>query len=73
MRPSRADKELASLIKINKCLGIALAEITNTHSYIGCLREQRQLIGVKLKLEGIMERTLRAERILKQSFFMRLK
>jgi hypothetical protein len=73
MRPSRADKELASLIKINKCLGIALAEITNTHSYIGCLREQRQLIGVKLKLEGIMERTLRAERGLKKSFFMRLK
>jgi len=73
MRPSRADKELASLIKINKCLGIALAEITNTHSYIGCLREQRQLIGVKLKLEGIMERTLRAERGLKKSFFTRLK
>ena len=73
MRPSRADKELASLIKINKCLGIALAEITNTHSYMGSLREQRQLIGVKLKLEGIMERTLRAERGLKRSFFTRLK
>ena len=73
MRSSRADKELASLIKINKCLGIALAEITQTHSYMGSLREQRQLIGVKLKLEGIIERTMRAERILKKSFFMRLK
>jgi len=66
-------KKLESLIKINKCLGIALAEITNTHSYIGSSREQQQLIAVKLKLEGIIERTMRAERILKKSFFMRLK
>jgi hypothetical protein len=73
MRSSQADKKLESLIKINKCLGIALAEITNTHSYIGSSREQQQLIAVKLKLEGIMERTLRAERGLKRSFFTRLK
>jgi hypothetical protein len=66
-------RKLESLIKINKCLGIALSEITNTHPYIGSSREQQQLIAVKLKLEGIIERTLRAERILKKSFFMRLK
>ena len=66
-------RKLESLIKINKCLGIALSEITTTHSYIGSSREQQQLIAVKLKLEGIIERTLRAKRILKKSFFMRLK
>ena len=66
-------KELESLIKINKHLGIALSEITNTHSYIGSLREQRNLISVKLKLEGIIERTLKAEQLAKDSFFRKLK
>jgi hypothetical protein len=66
-------RELESLIKINKHLGIALSEITNTHSYIGSLREQRNLISVKLKLEGIIERTSQAERLAKNSFFRKLK
>ncbi len=69
----REVKELESLIKVNKHLGIALSELTNTHSYIGCLREQRRLISTKLKLEGILERTLKAENLSKKSFFRKLK
>jgi hypothetical protein len=73
MKIPREVRELESLIKVNKHLGIALAELTNTHSYIGSLREQKKLISVKLKLEAIMERTLQAEKSSKDSFFRRLK
>ena len=66
-------KELESLIKVNKHLGIALSELTNIHSYIGSLREQKKLISVKLKLESIMEITLKHEKINKDSFFRKLK
>jgi len=69
----RETRELESLIKVNKHLGIALAELTTTHSYIGSLTEQRKLISVKLKVESIIERTLKAERLAKQSFFRKLK
>jgi hypothetical protein len=73
MKIPREVRELESLIKVNKHLGIALSELTNTHSYVGSLREQKSLIRVKLKLEGIIERTLRAEKIAKDSFFRNLK
>jgi hypothetical protein len=73
MKIPREVKELESLIKVNKHLGIALSELTNTHSYIGSLREQKSLIRVKLKLEGIIERTLKAEKLAKNSFFRKLK
>ena len=69
----REVKELETLIKVNKHLSIALAELSKTHCYIGCLREQRSLISTKLKLEGILERTLKAENLSKQSFFRKLK
>jgi len=73
MKIPREVRELESLIKVNKHLGIALSELTNTHSYIGSLREQKSLIRVKLKLEGIIERTLKAEKLAKNSFFKKLK
>ena len=73
MKIPREVKELESLIKVNKHLGIALSELTNTHSYLGSLREQKKLIGVKLKLEGVIERTLKAEKLAKDSFFRKLK
>jgi len=73
MKIPREVRELESLIKVNKHLGIALSELTNTHSYIGSLREQKSLIRVKLKLEGIIERTLEAEKLAKNSFFRKLK
>lgn len=73
MKIPREVKELESLIKVNKHLGIALSELTNTHSYVGSLREQKSLIRVKLKLEGVIERTLKAEKLAKNSFFRKLK
>ena len=73
MKIPREVRELESLIKVNKHLGIALSELTNTHSYIGSLREQKSLIKVKLKLEAIIERTLKAEKSSKSSFFRKLK
>ena len=73
MKIPREVGELESLIKVNKDLGIALSELTNTHSYLGSLREQKTLISVKLKLEGIIERTLQAEKSSKDSFFRKLK
>jgi hypothetical protein len=73
MKIPREVRELESLIKVNKHLGIALSELTNTHSYIGSLREQKSLIKVKLKLEGIIERTLKSEKSAKDSFFRKLK
>ena len=73
MKIPREVKELESLIKVNKHLGIALSELTNTHSYLGSLREQKKLIGVKLKLEGVIERTLKAEKLAKDGFFRKLK
>jgi hypothetical protein len=73
MKIPREVRELESLIKVNKHLGIALSELTKTHSYIGSLREQKKLIGVKLKLEGVIERTLMAEKLAKGSFFRKLK
>ena len=69
----RETRNLESLIKVNKHLGIALHELSTTHSYISSLSEQRKLIRVKLKLESIMERTLKAEQLAKQSFFRKLK
>jgi len=73
MKIPREVRELESLMKVNKHLGIALSELTNTHSYLGSLREQKTLISVKLKLEGIIERTLQAEKSSKDSFFRKLK
>ena len=66
-------KDLESLMKVNKHLGIALSELTNTHSYVGVLTEQRRLIKVKLRLESIIEQTLKAEKIAKDKFFRKLK
>jgi hypothetical protein len=66
-------KNLESLMKVNKHLGIALSELTNTHSYVGVLVEQRRLIKVKLRLESIMEQTLKAEVLSKDKFFRKLK
>jgi len=73
MKIPREVRELESLIKVNKHLGIALSELTNTHSYIGSLSELKSLIRVKLKLECIIERTLQAEKLAKDSFFRKLK
>jgi len=70
---SKEYRDLESLMKINKHLGIALSELSNTHSYIGSLREQRKLISIKLKLESIMEKTLKQEKLDKDSFFRKLK
>jgi hypothetical protein len=65
--------ELDSLIKINKHLGIALSELSKTQPYIGSLRETHRLIRVKLKVESIIEKTLKAEKLAKNSFFRKLK
>jgi hypothetical protein len=66
-------KDLESLMKVNKHLGIALSELTDTDSYVGVLVEQRRLIKIKLRLESIMERTLKAEILAKDKFFRKLK
>jgi hypothetical protein len=65
--------ELDSLIKINKHLGIALSELSKTQPYVGSLRETHSLISVKLKVESIIEKTLKAEKLAKDSFFRKLK
>jgi hypothetical protein len=65
--------ELDSLIKINKHLGIALSELSKTQPYVGSLRETHRLISVKLKVESIIEKTLKAEKLAKNSFFRKLK
>jgi hypothetical protein len=66
-------RDLESLMKVNKHLGIALAELSKNHSYIGSLREQHSLIRVKLKVESIIEKTSKAEKSAKDSFFRKLK
>jgi hypothetical protein len=66
-------RDVESLLKINKHLGIALAELSTTQPYIGSLRETHRLIKVKLKLEGILEKTVKAEKLAKDSFFRKLK
>jgi len=66
-------KDLESLMKVNKHLGIALSELTKTHSYIGVLAEQRRLIKIKLRLESVIERTMKAEILAKDKFFRKLK
>ena len=65
--------KVASLIKINKHLGIALSELSKTQPYIGSFRETQRLISAKLKVESIMEKTLKAEELAKDSFFRKLK
>ncbi len=65
--------KIDSLIKINKHLGIALAELSRTQPYIGSFRETHRLISAKLKVESIMEKTLKAEQLAKDSFFRKLK
>jgi hypothetical protein len=65
--------KIDSLIKINKHLGIALSELSKTQPYVGSLRETHRLISVKLKVEGIIEKTLKAEEIAKDNFFRKLK
>jgi hypothetical protein len=64
---------LDSLLKINKHLGIALSELSKTQPYVGSLRETHRLISAKLKVESIMEKTLKAEELAKNSFFRKLK
>ena len=65
--------KIESLIKINKHLGIALSELSKTQPYVGSLRETHRLISAKLKVEGIIEKTLKAEQLAKDSFFRKLK
>jgi hypothetical protein len=65
--------KIDSLIKINKHLGIALSELSKTHPYVGSLRETHRLISAKLKVESIIEKTLKAEELAKDSFFRKLK
>ena len=62
-----------SRTKINKHLGIALSELSKTQPYVGSLRETHRLISAKLKVEGIIEKTLKAEKLAKDSFFRKLK
>jgi hypothetical protein len=64
---------LDSLVKINKHLGIALSELSKTQPYVGSLRETHRLISAKLKVESIIEKTLKAEELAKDSFFRKLK
>ena len=73
MKIPKEIRDLESLTKVNKHLGIALAELSKNHSYIGSLREQHRLISVKLKVESIIEKTLKAEQLAKESFFRKLK
>ena len=65
--------KVASLIKINKHLVIALSELSKTKPYICSFRETHRLISAKLKVESIMEKTLKAEELAKDSFFRKLK
>lgn len=65
--------KIDSLVKINKHLGIALSELSNTQPYLGSWRETRRLISAKLKVESIIEKTLKAEKLAKDSFFRKLK
>lgn len=65
--------KIDALIKINKHLGIALSEMSKTQPYIGSLRETHRLISAKLKVESIIEKTLKAEKLAKDSFFRKLK
>jgi hypothetical protein len=65
--------KIDALIKINKHLGIALSELSKTQPYVGSLRETHRLISAKLKIESIMEKTLKAEELAKDSFFRKLK
>ena len=65
---------LSSLQKVNKHLGIALAEITNNPGmFMGSLQEQRKLIRIKLKLENLIEKTSREELNAKKRVFDRIK
>lgn len=65
---------LASIQKVNKHLGIALAELTNNPSlYVGALQEQRKLIKLKLRLENIIEIISREENRAKKRVFDRIK
>jgi hypothetical protein len=70
---SRDQRSLEALMKVNKHLGIALAELSNSLGYVGSLREQRKLISVKLRLEDIITKTLAGEKWEKQRFFAKLK
>ena len=70
---SRDQRSLEALMKVNKHLGIALAELSNSPGYVGSLREQRKLISVKLRLEDIITKTLQGEEWEKQKFFAKLK
>jgi hypothetical protein len=72
MIPNRLNQDVTSLIKVNKHMGIALSELSKT-LYVGCVADQRRLVAVKLKLESVIERTLKAEAIAKDTFFRRLK
>jgi hypothetical protein len=54
-------------------LGIALSELSKTQPYVGSLRETHRLISAKLKIESIIEKTLKAEKLAKDSFFRKLK
>jgi hypothetical protein len=65
--------KIDSLIKINKHLGIALSELSKTQPYVCSLRETHRLISAKLKVESIIEKTLKAEKLAKDSFFRKLK
>lgn len=64
---------ITRLNKINKHLGIALGILSDGSLYIGDLREQRRLIRIKLKLEHIIEKTSKFEKLEKENFFRKLK
>lgn len=64
--------KLDSLLKINKHLGIALIELEKG-PYIASMQDARKLLSIKLKLEHIMTKTIKAEKWAKEEVFNKLK
>lgn len=64
---------ITRLTKINKHLSIALGVLSEGSLYIGDLREQRRLVRVKLKLEHIIDKTSKFEKLEKERFLRKLK
>ena len=65
---------IKNLVKVNKHLSIALSVLNNDLGlYLGTIRDVRELVKLKLKLEHLIDSTTRQEVLAKKRFFNKLK
>ena len=66
-------EKLETLMKVNKHLNIAVSLMNDNSLYTCALQDSRKLIRLKLRLEHLIENTIKEEHRAKRRFFNKIK